>query len=132
MSDSPSALRDRVQADYGLTRLEFREYPGIQGLEIEMIRVAEVDRGQGRARRALEDIIEWAEETGTTLYLTPDPVGRGLSKTALTRFYRGLGFVKRPSGHGEFQVRNTLMREPAARARNPAVVALKQRLLPTP
>ena len=104
-----------MYVDYGLSRLEFLEYPEIHGLGIEMIAVALEDQGQGRARGAMEEIVKWADLTGTTLYLTPDASNDGtpgISSTKLKRFYQSLGFVKRPSGHGDFQVRDSMMREP--------------------
>ncbi len=119
VAESPGALNDRVYVDYGLFRLEFREYPEIKGLGIEMIAVAPEDRGQGHARGAMEEIVKWADLTGTTLYLTPDALNDGtpgVSLPRLKRFYRSLDFVKRPSGHGDFQVQDSMMREPKGAA----------------
>lgn len=136
ITESPSALKDRVYTEYGLFRLAFREYPEIDGLGIEMIAVAEEDRGQGRARGAMEEIVRWADATDTTLYLTPDALNDrvpGISLPRLKRFYRSLGFVKRPSGYGDFQVTDTMMRKPraeASRSQNPVIDDLKRRLMP--
>lgn len=125
--ETPGALNDRIFADYNLTRLEFTEHPEIKGLVIDVIAVDPDHRRQGRARAAMREILAWADRSGTTLYLTPDAsMDPTVSRGGLDRFYRSLGFVKRPSGHGDFQVRELLMREPR-RNTNPA--ALRRALM---
>jgi len=111
--ESPGALNDRVYADYWLSRLEFREYPEIRGLSIEMIAVEDDGRGHGRFRGAMVEILQWADATGTTLYLTAHAMDETVCHRRLESFYLSLGFVKRRD-FGDFTVNDLMMREPGA------------------
>ncbi|WP_343684000.1 hypothetical protein [Asticcacaulis sp.] len=65
------------------------------GVMIDAVSVEPKDRKQGRARRALETFVAEADRTGTPLFLTAEPLGKGgASKSALTKFYKSLGFVE--------------------------------------
>ena len=51
-------------------------------------------RGQGRARKAMQDVIRFADEIGKDLYLEPVQLEKesGLSRDQLVEFYGSLGF----------------------------------------
>lgn len=111
-TETHEELRERVIEECHLERLYFIDHPEIGGLTVNMLRVTPSQQGRGYGRCALEAIITWADGNGRTLYLTPEQVGTGMSKRKLEAWYGRLGFVKRPSGHGDFQVSEKLMREP--------------------
>lgn len=52
-------------------------------------------RRQGKATAALKELAEFADYTGTTIYLEPIPLGEGrkISFDKLTALYRRFGFV---------------------------------------
>jgi GNAT superfamily N-acetyltransferase len=51
-------------------------------------------RGQGRARKAMQDVIRFADEVGKDLYLEPVQLEKesGLNREQLVQFYSSLGF----------------------------------------
>jgi GNAT superfamily N-acetyltransferase len=69
-------------------------YSDDEAMTIEAIITDPSVRGQGRARKAMQDIIRFANETGKDLYLEPVQLEKssGLNRKQLTDFYRGLGF----------------------------------------
>lgn len=57
--------------------------------------IADADvRGQGRARKAMQDVIRFADEIGKDLYLEPVQLEKesGLTRDQLVKFYSSLGF----------------------------------------
>jgi len=62
---------------------------------ISRINVPQPQRGQGHASTLLKRIIQDADQQGITLYLEPVPGDgpRGLSHTALIRWYEKYGFI---------------------------------------
>lgn len=80
-------------------------------IEVSMIHTPEDERGRGQARQALEGLLRMADAEGRTVYLTPEPVGRGgASKAVLTKFYKSLGFKAREKS--DFSSRNSMARAP--------------------
>lgn len=82
-----------------------------------MLRTVGENRGTGQATAALRAICDHADRTGQTVALTPEPVTRdgekrGLSKTALTAWYRKHGFVPNRGTGRDWRVRETLIRPP--------------------
>lgn len=80
--------------------------------------IADADvRGQGRARKAMQDVIRFADEIGKDLYLEPVQLEKesGLTRDQLVKFYSSLGF-KPTDASGlvmERKAKPAAMREPA-------------------
>lgn len=63
-------------------------------MTINRLKVPENARGQGEASRALDAVLQQADEQGVTTYLKADPVGTGgMTQRQLEAFYKSRGFV---------------------------------------
>lgn len=62
-------------------------------VEVNKVRTPEDKRGQGSARKALEEVVAKADEEGTTLELNVKPE-EGTTKEGLEKLYSELGFEK--------------------------------------
>lgn len=84
--------RTAREAEIGGATISYSAVQG--GIHIDAVHVEPGDRQEGRARRALEAMARQADQTGTRLFLTAEPLGEGgPGKTALKKFYKSLGFV---------------------------------------
>lgn len=83
---------------------------------LHMIRNDSQTPGQGRARAALQLLLDQADRDGLTVALTPAPRegDRQTKKTRLTAWYRSMGFIKKP--RSEFGINNTMIRYPQSRS----------------
>lgn len=77
-----------------------------------MIQVAPDDQGKGYASAALRDLITYADSIGVPIALTPGiPEGRkGLSHTALKRWYIEYGSVPNRGRHKDFNWAEAMIR----------------------
>lgn len=83
-------------------------------VEISMVKTPAEARGQGNARRAMEEFLAAADAQGVAVFLTPDPVGKGgAGKAALTKFYKSLGFVPNKGKNKDFSSTASMVRPPA-------------------
>lgn len=80
--------------------------------EVILVKTPEKLRGQGSARRAMEEILAKADENGTTLFLNSDPMGKGIRKPKLDAFYESLGFVKNKGKNKDFTSAAEYVRQP--------------------
>ncbi len=82
------------------------------GIKLNMIQVAPDDQGKGYASAALRDLITYADSISAPIALTPGiPEGRkGLSHTALKRWYTGYGFVPNRGRHKDFNWAEAMIR----------------------
>jgi GNAT superfamily N-acetyltransferase len=63
-------------------------------MTINRIKVPEGSRGQGEASRALDAVLQQADQQGVTTFLKADPVGTGgMTQPQLEAFYKSRGFV---------------------------------------
>lgn len=81
--------------------------------EIISIKTPAAQRGQGHARRALEALVARADAQGITLFLSAEPMEKGVSKAQLVAFYKSLGFVSNTGRNKDFRSRNAFVRPPA-------------------
>jgi hypothetical protein len=68
------------------------------------------DRGTGLADAALTDLCVTADEWGVILSLTPQPFGRGVSRSRLVSWYGSHGFARRR--RADFEITDTMVRRP--------------------
>jgi GNAT superfamily N-acetyltransferase len=82
------------------------------GIKLNMIQVEPENQGKGYASAALRDLIAYADTISVPIALTPGiPEGRkGLSHTALKRWYAGYGFVPNRGRHKDFQWAEAMIR----------------------
>jgi hypothetical protein len=91
--------------DFGISR------DGTTG-EIILIKTPRAKRGQGSARAALGEFITQADKHRLTLFLTPEPMDKGVTKTGLVDLYKSLGFVPNSGRNKDFRSRGTMVRPP--------------------
>ena len=99
----------KTELTYGIDRT------GATG-EVVLVKTPPAERGQGEARRAMEEFVDHADTQGTTLFLNADPMDKGVSKSGLDRFYRSLGFVKNMGKRKDFRSTAEYVRQPVAGA----------------
>lgn len=86
------------------------------GLVLSRIQVNEAARGKGEASKVFAEMLAFADEHGQTIALTPDPIGKGgLSKAALTKWYRSHGFVPNKGRAKDYAFRESMIRPPRKR-----------------
>ena len=103
-----AARRPRVgdtTVDYGISS------DGRTG-EVILVKTPHEARGQGSARAAMDHFTAEADRHGTTLFLTSDPMEKGIAKRRLDKFYRSLGFVKNAGRNKDFSSRAEFVRRP--------------------
>ena len=89
-------------------------------LVLRSIKVAEDQRGTGKASDAMKQLIDYADQTGKQIALTPEAIGTsGLSSAQLKKWYSSLGFVPNKGKVKRFEVSETMIREPRALAPKP-------------
>jgi len=79
--------------------------------EISLLKVPKESRGQGIAKEIMKKIIDIADKNNIVLSLTP--VNEfGASKARLIDFYKSFGFVMNKGKNKNYQINNTMLREP--------------------
>ena len=68
--------------------------------------------GTGAGTRAIKELIDHADSTGKTIGLTPSSDFGG-SKARLTKLYKRLGFVANKGKNKNFEIQETMIRQPA-------------------
>jgi GNAT superfamily N-acetyltransferase len=82
-------------------------------MTINRLKVPENARGQGEASRALDAVLQQADDQGVTTFLKADPVGTGgMTQPQLEAFYKSRGFVSDGA--------DGMIRKPASRAERAA------------
>lgn len=89
------------------------------GLVLSMIRVDPAHRREGHADAALTALVDWSDRHGLIIAGTPEPVGKGASRTALTRWYRKHGFRSNRGMRQDGSFSESMIRDP----RGPAQAA---------
>lgn len=94
--------------DYGVSR-------DGQTAEVILVKTPEAKRGEGSARAAMEQFLRETDAQGLTVFLTPEPMAKGVFKGKLEEFYRSLGFRPNTGKRKDFRAMAAMVREPAAR-----------------
>lgn len=77
-------------------------------MTLDKIIVSPEDRDGGVGSKVMQKIVDYAEELGRDIYLTPDTSYGGTSKSRLEKFYKKFGFEKKPKH--DFKSKNTMVR----------------------
>ncbi|ARV77127.1 hypothetical protein SKUL_28 [Pseudomonas phage Skulduggery] len=97
------------------------EYPGLKldlmgkngRATLSRIVLPEGSRNAGAGTAIMKRITDWADQTGTTLALSPT-ADFGGSKGRLVAFYKRQGFVENKGRNRDFEVSESMLREPKA------------------
>ncbi|MEA4834958.1 MAG: hypothetical protein VB133_07485 [Anaeromusa sp.] len=103
---------DKIKADLGLSRFDL--YFSRGGLELSNIEVASDARKAGTGTKAMNALIQYADQHGMRLLLTPDVAGNGrgtTSKARLVKFYKRFGFVENKGRNADHTVSHGMYRE---------------------
>ena len=125
LSADLDALAAQVATQHGLKDL--RLSPTATGFSVDMIAAAQPGQGAGTA--AMQNLIDYADQRGLRIELTPaqkgDPNGT-TSRGRLVKFYKGLGFVENKGRAKDFSTTAGMVREPKAlQQSNPAAAPSK-------
>lgn len=78
---------------------------------LNKIIVPEADRGAGTGTRVMRELLDQADDTGTTVALTPS-ADFGGSLPRLKKFYKSLGFVENKGRNKDFSISESMFRAP--------------------
>lgn len=81
-------------------------------LVLDKIIVPDAARGQGIGTQAMQELIDYADETGKRIELSPS-ADFGGSKKRLTEFYRRQGFIENKGKNKDFEISESMYRPPA-------------------
>lgn len=95
-------------------------YPGLkldlmgagQRVTLSRIVLPEAGRNAGVGSSVMQRITAWADQTGTTVALTPSSDFGG-NKSRLTEFYKRFGFVENKGRNRDYEISETMFREPS-------------------
>lgn len=85
---------------------------GDKNVTLSLIRTDESARGQGKADKALDDLLHVADHHGVTVSLTPEPLAGDTKtkKAKLTAWYKSKGFVPNKGRNKDYAVSDTMLR----------------------
>lgn len=84
-----------------------------QNIVLDKIIVPEEMRGEGIGKKAMGDITKLADQQGKTIALTPS-TDFGGAKGRLVGFYKGFGFVENKGRNRDYEISESMYREPEA------------------
>jgi GNAT superfamily N-acetyltransferase len=76
---------------------------------ISQINIKKEFRNQGFGSKIMTDLIQYADKTKSTLYLTPDD-SLGSSHARLVKFYKRFGFVPNKGKNKDWSTQETMLR----------------------
>lgn len=79
---------------------------------LNKIIVPEGQRGQGTGSQVMQRVVDWADQNGKTVALTPSKDFGG-TVSRLKSFYKSLGFVENKGRNKDFEISETMYREPS-------------------
>jgi len=110
-SNADEALKaiENVAADKGI-KLDIFEKDGV----IDLSRIVVPEKGQGVGSEMMRQIIDYADQTGQTIKLTPSKDFGASSVGRLKEFYKKFGFVENKGRNKTFEFRDSMYRPPVA------------------
>lgn len=106
IADKLAQLRDRYR---GVT-LDVYARPD-PGRPIHLSAIKVPDRRQGVGTRVMQDLCDLADGEARRIVLSPTDEW-GSSRAGLVRFYKRFGFVENKGRHKDFEVSETMYRDP--------------------
>ena len=104
---------EQVLQKHGLADLEIYEVG--DDIKISMIAVPKDQQGQGIGSAAMQDIVDFADQHGKRLILTPGPIESRWGQTSTAsqkRFYKKFGFVENKGDDKDFRIKDSMYRAP--------------------
>lgn len=123
-SGSASTRQETTYSNAGMTASELatqlrEEFEGLKlGLTgngnivtLSRIVVHESARNEGTGSQIMQRIVEWADQNGKTVALSPSGDFGG-NKTRLVSFYKRFGFIENKGSNKDYEISETMYREP--------------------
>lgn len=85
---------------------------------LSKIIVPEDQRGQGTGSQVMQRVLDWADQNGKTVALTPSKDFGG-TVPRLKSFYKNFGFIENKGRNKDFEISESMYREPALRQDQP-------------
>jgi GNAT superfamily N-acetyltransferase len=102
-------ISESLIAKYPKIALNIAESP--KAIDLSKIVVPKEMRGQGVGSSVMQDLIDYADQTGKQVRLSPTSDFGG-SPTRLKKFYKEFGFVDNRGRNKDFTTRETMIRNP--------------------
>lgn len=102
-------ISQSLVAKYPNIALDIAESP--KAIDLSRIVVPKEMRGQGVGSSVMQDLIDYADQTGKQVRLSPTSDFGG-SPTRLKKFYKEFGFVENRGRNKDFSTRETMIRNP--------------------
>jgi GNAT superfamily N-acetyltransferase len=113
-TESVKEFSQNLEQELGLKTLFM--FPDNKGnLKLETIIVKKDDRKSGTGTAAMERIVEYADQNGLRVTLTPavqDDFQGTTSRARLVKFYKRFGFVENKGRNKDFEISESMFREP--------------------
>jgi len=97
---------EQLKAKHGLKHLWIFDN-GNNQIELSAIMVDKASQGQGAGSKAMEDLVDFADERGLTIVLIPgvkDPHQGTTSRSRLVKFYKRFGFIENKGRNMDFAI----------------------------
>lgn len=111
LADLERRLSELHQVRADLYQSASPDSEGNPRIVLARVEVPEDRRNQGTGTAFMEDLIEWADENGFTITLTPDDAFGG-SVRRLNDFYKRFGFIDNTGRDKDFAISETMYRLP--------------------
>jgi len=108
-----SAFSDYIKEKYNLA--SFFVYENKDLITLGMIEVPKADRKQGVGSSVMNELINYADQNGKRIFLTPglpDDRHGTTSKGRLIKFYKRFGFVENKGRNKDFTLSPGMYRDP--------------------
>ena len=100
LSHTPTFLKNAANIDSAAktfttdsTKVFFTEKP--KTITLELIETEELDRGKGKAKYAIQQLINYADSKGKTIELFASPRDKKTNENKLIKFYKSFGFTSK-------------------------------------
>lgn len=94
---------------------------GTNGKPLNISRIVAAERGQGTGTAAMTEIIAFADSNGLRVALTPSKDFGG-TVSRLKEFYKRFGFVENKGKNKDYEISETMYREPQGRELNQSAI----------
>lgn len=84
---------------------------------LDKIKVPEGQRGEGLGTKAMQELVNYADRTDKTIALTPSTDFGASSSARLKAFYKRFGFVENKGRAADYEISESMYREPKDRVR---------------
>ena len=106
LKDLDENIEDTISSKYQID-LDIYEFP--THIELKRIVVPEELRGQGIGTQVLEDLIQYAQSVGKSIFTTPSSSFGG-NESRLTKFYKSFGFKPNSGSNRDFRSRESMVK----------------------